>query len=38
VQLELPVELGTEGAVTEFTGTIDYIDDAGVKTAVINVS
>ena len=24
-----------EGAVTELTGTIDYIDDSGVKTAVI---
>lgn len=24
-----------DGTVTELTGTIDYIDDSGVKTAVI---
>lgn len=25
-----------EGSVTKLTGTIDYIDDVGVKTAVIS--
>ena len=27
-----------DGTVTELTGTIDYVDDVGVKTAVIDVS
>ena len=29
------IDAPDEGAVTDFTGTIDYIDDSGVKTAVI---